>query len=121
MKRAALLLATLALVAAASTGAGAQQQTFWTAHAGATGRPTPSAQPISPYIYYNACAQGAKRTAKSGNAKRTGGSPGVKGMQCGGRRPSPHPSRRPREALKKSLYRSQGAFSGANRGASEGA
>lgn len=87
MKHAALILATLALAAAASTGAGAQQQTFWTMKAAPSIPPTPSAQPVYPYINYKGCGQAAKRGAN--------GSKGKQSQQCGSRRPSPRPSMLP--------------------------
>ena len=50
MKRLAPILAAMALAAALTAGAGAQQQTFWTAHAGPTG-PVPIITPQP--VYYD--------------------------------------------------------------------
>lgn len=49
------LLALLALVAALTAGAGARQQTFWSAKAAPKIPPKATAQPINPDYLYLAC------------------------------------------------------------------
>jgi hypothetical protein len=56
-----------------------QQQTFYSAHAGATGKPTATPPPINPYVYVNGACSGKRSTA---NCRRNG-------------KPSPRPSARP--------------------------
>jgi len=82
------IFATVALAAALTGGAGAQQQTFYTAHAGPTGPvPVITPQPLpSNYYYGGGCAP------QSGNKKPPRGSNPCIGN---GHRPSPHPSGRP--------------------------
>ncbi|HUN29435.1 MAG TPA: hypothetical protein VMV65_06490 [Alphaproteobacteria bacterium] len=87
MKRSASILALAALVAALTAGAGAQQQTFYTAHAGATGPPTPTAQPINPDVYYNANCAPSKGSGKKPH--------GGKNPCTSGHRPTPRPSGKP--------------------------
>ncbi|HTV74271.1 MAG TPA: hypothetical protein VME66_11260 [Candidatus Acidoferrales bacterium] len=108
MKRAALLFASLALAAVIGAGvAAAQQQTFYSAHAGATGRPTssPNAPAINVDVYYNGgCGpqssnrHGSHSKRPCTTARRNGrhtNQPTPMPSRHPSRHPSPHPSPHP--------------------------
>jgi hypothetical protein len=97
----ASILAAIALAAALTVGASAQQQTFSTAHAGPTG-PVPiiTGQPVNanvyPYYPYPCAGQKTgKKAAKGGATPANGSSKTVQRSPCTGVHPSPRPSRRP--------------------------
>ncbi len=100
VKRVASILALAALVVALTAGAGAQQQTFYTAHAGPTG-PVPiiTPQPLLydgyyypyPFTCNNRFSRNSKRGAAQGSHYRNGNH----GNPCNGGRPSPRPSYHP--------------------------
>jgi hypothetical protein len=100
VKRLAPILAAIALAAALTAGAGAQQQTFWTAHAGPTGPvPVITPQPVYydgyyypyPYNCNNRFSSGSRRGAAQGHRYNNGNH----GNPCNGPRPSARPSGRP--------------------------
>jgi len=88
----ALLSLVVALLSGVSTGALAQTpQTFYTAHAGGTGPPTPRQQPVNPNIFVNGYPCNG---TTNGHAHRSSAS-GRKSRCRGTTRPSARPSRRP--------------------------
>ena len=100
MKRLAPFLAAGALAAALTTGAAAQQQTFYTAHAGPTG-PVPIITPQPLYYdgyYYPypfACNNRYSKTSKRGQTQGGHYHNGSHGNPCNGGRPTARPSGRP--------------------------
>jgi len=106
VKRVASILALAALVAALTAGAGAQQQTFYTAHAGPTG-PVPIITPQPLYYdgyYYPypfACNNRFSNSSRRGAAQGGHFNNGNHGNPCNGGRPTarppgPHPTQYPR-------------------------
>jgi hypothetical protein len=100
VKRVASIFALAALVAALTAGAGAQQQTFYTAHAGPTG-PVPIVTPQPLYYdgyYYPypfTCNNRFSSSSRRGAAQGSHYSNGNRGNPCSGIRPSARPSGRP--------------------------
>ena len=99
MKRLPSILAVAALAAALTSGAGAQQQTFYSAHAGPTG-PVPIITPQPLYYdgyYYPypfTCNNRFSGTSQRGAAQHGHYSNANHGNPCNGTRPQPshHPA-----------------------------